>query len=531
MKRSLDFMAFTMEVYYAPSDWKKAWHGWDLYYELSKAKDQIDENPKITLKDYHRIVRSFLASTRDYHVTVEFISTEEASLPIRIKGADSKFYLSYIDRFQLPQFVFPFNVGDEVVTFNGKPTLEEIKRLESDEIHLNLPHTDRRLAEYCLTHRIGAMGHEIPSGKVRLEILPQGKTKKVSAEMPWSVFEEEVKPPFKALARSLYNKPKKESFESRFPRLAKHKQFSFHHKKSFMSSKEGLGTRSSFLPALGKKVWETQNDHPFHAYIYINEKGKKIGYLRIPHYEPEFDEVERFKQVLSKFNQETEGLVLDQMNNPGGSVLYLYTLLSCLTDKPLDLPTQRALITQEDIIEALDLIGLIDFFLQYDIHPEIVSDFFEGYDVTPSVLVEIKKGFQTLVDEWNEERFLTDSFHLYGMKQIQPNGEVQYTKPILVLINELDFSCGDFLPAILQDNQRATLFGMPTAGAGGYVLSHSFANRLGVSRFNTTASIAFRKGGKWIENCGVEPDIRYEIKPQDLKGDYQEMKKAINQAL
>jgi hypothetical protein len=52
---------------------------------------------------------------------------------------------------------------------------------------------------------------------------------------------------------------------------------------------------------------------------------------------------------------------------------------------------------------------------------------------------------------------------LNGVAEILP-AKNPYTKKIVVLINELDFSAAEFLAAILQDNKRATLFGESTGG-------------------------------------------------------------------
>jgi C-terminal processing protease CtpA/Prc len=134
------------------------------------------------------------------------------------------------------------------------------------------------------------------------------------------------------------------------------------------------------------------------------------------------------------------------------------------------------------------------------------------------------------VDQWNKGRSLTEPTFIEGVDQIQPS-PTHYTKPILTLINELDFSGGDFFPAIMQDNKRAVLFGTRTAGAGGFVREVQFPNRLGVHSFSMTGSIAVRADGSRIENEGVRADVQYEPTPADLQGGFQEYAAAVNAAV
>ena len=100
-----------------------------------------------------------------------------------------------------------------------------------------------------------------------------------------------------------------------------------------------------------------------------------------------------------------------------------------------------------------------------------------------------------------------------------------------MLVNSLDFSCGDFFPAILQDNKRATILGTKTAGAGGYVLETSFLNLQGIAHFSYTGSIAFRLDGQPIENYGVTPDIVYNMTTYDLQNNYGQYTRTIQEAL
>jgi hypothetical protein len=92
----------------------------------------------------------------------------------------------------------------------------------------------------------------------------------------------------------------------------------------------------------------------------------------------------------------------------------------------------------------------------------------------------------------------------------------QFTKPVYMMIDELDFSGGDASPATLQDYGRVKLIGLSTAGAGGTV--EEFSNPFGESfGYHLTTSLMYRKGGIFVENVGVKPDFVIEPSIQDYK--------------
>jgi hypothetical protein len=146
-------------------------------------------------------------------------------------------------------------------------------------------------------------------------------------------------------------------------------------------------------------------------------------------------------------------------------------------------------------------------------------------------LLFLKAYCELILEEWNQGQTLTRPTPILGIDKINPHPRYQYTKPILILINELDFSGGDFMPAILQDNQRAILFGARTAGAGGYISVFEFPNTHGIEKCSYTASIAERSNFQKIENLGITPDIEYQVTLDDIQNGYRSYIIAVNQAI
>jgi hypothetical protein len=93
---------------------------------------------------------------------------------------------------------------------------------------------------------------------------------------------------------------------------------------------------------------------------------------------------------------------------------------------------------------------------------------------------------------------------------------VVYTKPLYVLINEMNFSAADYVPSALKDYGRATLIGVQTGGAGGTVKSFKNQGKLKYA-VNLTTSLMLRGNGELVENVGIAPDIELRETIQDHK--------------
>lgn len=536
MKKDLDIIQNIFDVHYAPKEWKNLYSGWVLEEEIEKAKVKIDETSPITTKAYQRIVQEFFNSTKDYHVTVRFWSTESAKLPFSVKQSEGKYFITYVDEEKLSPLFYKYKKGDEVVSFDGRPTDEVIQELMETEFRYANKATDQALAEIYLTSRLGALGHKVPRGPVKVGIKSKLTGKVQNTQLIWNYTPEKIthgmnpKPSKKRVQQDL-NTSLNDLLNDEMlaPQADVMEELAIYLK----DSKDLLGSKESFIPELGKIWWSSDPEDTFHAYIYENENRELIGYVRIPHYKGGLTgEVEAFEEIIKRFEERTDAIVIDQINNPGGSVYYCYALASLLTEEPLFTPKHRMMITQFEVgLSLLLLTQLENVTNDEEAIKAFGSTFFSGIPVTHQFVQFIINYCHFIIAEWDAGRRLTEPHYILGVDHINPHPTTRYTKPILFLINQLDFSCGDFVPAILQDNKRVTLLGTRTAGAGGYIRNHTFPNNFGLVYFTYTASIAERLDKNPIENLGVTPDIEYEITPEDIQGNYKGYAAAINKAV
>ena len=225
-------------------------------------------------------------------------------------------------------------------------------------------------------------------------------------------------------------------------------------------------------------------------------------------------------------------MVIDQVNNPGGSVFYLYSLVSMLTDKAVSTPKHKMTVLPSDILDAkLNLPSLKKVTTDAEAKKLLGAETIGGYPVSVTFVNFMIAYYEFLINEYEDGRILTDAYHIWGVDKINPHPEAHYSKPILLLVNELDFSGGDFFPATLQDNKMVTILGTRTAGAGGYVLGFDSPNLFGLQRFSLTGSLAERVDGNPIENLGVTPDIEYSLTANDWQNNFQDYVKKIKEEL
>lgn len=553
MISTLDTIKQVFEAQYAPAAWKYTYMGWNLENETQVIKDKILTSNNLSIKEFQQLIRQLMLSTADYHTAVIFYSTERASLPFRVKGVNKKYFITAINREQLSEKNYPIQVGDELVSFGGCPTDEVVQELRKSEHRFATEETDRSHAENTLTSRFGMLGTKIPKGPIMIVIRSAETEKLHSYQLIWDYYPERIKsgscfpssnklkenplmkqqmlyPLTMAYNPSLFKKSDKDEKKDHEEEEEEDEEEKSWEKENVHPN--SIGMRKSFLPRLGSTiVWESGEDSFFQAYIYQKENGKKVGVIRIPHYVFDEEEVGEFAQFIHLMQKETDMLVIDQLNNAGGNVYCTYAIASMLTDQALYTPKHRMMITQALVMNALQILQKTEKIKTDEEAQELFEDTFWGYPVNYQVTKFLGNWCQFIVDEWNNGNHFTQPTYLLGVDYINPNGQARYTKPLLILINGLDFSGGDFFPAILQDNKRAVTMGTKTAGAGGYLTFASFPNRFGIAFMFLTGSYAERLDLSPLENLGVKPDIECELTENDLKHGFQDYTSSVNQVV
>lgn len=518
------------DTQYAPMEWKQVYADWNLEEQMELAKFKILSKNNITVKDYQQVLKEFFHSTRDYHVGVYFYSTEAASLPFAIVGAENRYFVRWVD-YSCP---IPLNEGDEIVSYKGVPMHDLITEIKLRELGNPESLTDQAFAEYYFSLRIGALGHKIPKGEVTIGVIHKGSKEEVIYPIEWNYIPDiYVGGPFKDNFDASYLVQE----DPRLPFIKPSKNmkaplYELFLKMPHLMNKESsdailIGRKDSFFPLLGKTTWKAPMHSPFQAYTF-KALNKRIGFIRIPSFDGNDDLCQQFGTLVNQLEKSTDALIVDVTNNPGGSVTYMYALASMLTSQSLELPKERMIITYNDLELANEFVN-DDYGNAQEIERSL--EIMLGSLYLGNMHEPMKAYYLFLLSEWQEGRHLSNPVYLDGISHLYPHRLAHYSKPILVLANELSISCADFFPAIIQDNKRGLVFGTRTAGAGGIVLTASHTNLFGVEAYTLTGSIAVRPDGNPLENLGVSPDIYYEMKAADIQNNYDGYRKAVLEAL
>jgi hypothetical protein len=361
---------------YAASDWVRDQFGFDLYDAkpwLDRVKASKDD------LEFFDICTRYVASLRDSHDEFYLNADFEAWLPIGADLYDGKFLIDWIDRAKLSTSDFRFNVGDEIVSVDGKSVADLIesfmpytangsggttarKRLAAQIIYwrrqMFFPRAQEvgQSASVVVRDQSGAQAtyslpwiksgtplmHAPPVTGPRLSRQPRAvhqnaaSAEEPAAENPWGVrtvdAPEETAPAVPAYLRTLHNMQGSGIIPTR--------------------GSAGYGAfapKFSPPPGFQMRLGSRQEDLFLSGTMPAGQH--KIGFIRLPNMDPsnQTTALQQFLGEITYFRANTEALVIDLMGNGGGDTCYVQTLSTLLFPKPFRGAYARLRPTQEDV--------------------------------------------------------------------------------------------------------------------------------------------------------------------------------------
>jgi hypothetical protein len=514
---------------YAPYEWKRQVFGFDLL-NLSPWLHQIRQADDL---DFQEALIEYVASLNDAHDYIAFPTTFSTSLGLSVDIYDGKVLIDGINRAALPIGQYPFGVGDELVTVDGRSVQQLIQSFRKYAIAANPRSTDRTAAGRIVSRSQQIMPH-IPedgdSAFVTVRLAATGA--KSTYRIPWSKLGIPM--------TSQGPVPSPERWRSLQPAIATQEaapavsSSAIPARTSTLFGMAGLDTPDNTLPSYMRSVQPLLNASVGNDYYsvlnfggrfpiyrpppgfvqrlggsstdffltgtYVAD-GVRIGLIRIPSMSPPSVALalQQLDQELAYFNANTDGLVIDVMRNPGGLVSFVESVAQRF------IPTPFRTLGFEIRATASWLFSFAS---------QLTSA--ELSNAPPEIIQNLRSNFNDVLTAFNENRGRTGpvSLNATGSLTLAP-APGAYTKPLIVLVDEFSASGADMFPAIIQDNRRGAIFGMRTMGAGGTVVGFN-ATAFTESFFRVTVSLMNRANpvqtpeypaAPYVENIGVRPDI------------------------
>ncbi len=538
-QRVADFNVLT-ELYakrYAPWGWKVQALGFDLFRtspwldRVVSAKDDLE---------YYEIAEQYVASLQDTHTQFQLPSAFSADTGIAVDIYDGKVLIDSINRVALPQSQYPFQIGDEIVSVDGKTSEEWITYL-SQFRRWGSPLTTRRDAADRITFRPQSLvPRAVELGDTASIVIRNGDTGDTATYViPWTkrgfpVFQvgPVPSPPYSVLPNSLRTADPADPEPDYLAPLNALRNWSlpsdyplFQGTTTSEDGTEdlprryvlGVGSRTpvflrglpaGFVPRLGT------NPADFHFSGTWTAGGLKIGYLRIPNFSPPSPTlaIRELDTEISYFQANTDGLVIDVMRNPGGGC-YMANVAAHLIPQNFYFFGQQFR-PELDVINSLETalqqatLGRADQWV-LDTYNHYLHDIIQAYSENRGLTGPIAACSQLLSN--------------FPPETVQLPASTVFTKPLIILVDEFSISAADIFPAMMQDNHRGVVVGMRTSGGGGSVSAWP-AGYYSEAIATNTNSLVIRNhpivtpeypAAPLVENIGVRPDIALDYMTRD----------------
>jgi len=509
---------------YAPAQWKIQAFNYSLF-KISSWVTQVQQTTNDL--DFYQLMAEYVASLNDAHSVYINPSNFEADLGFSCDIYDGKVLIDYIDRSILPATKYPFQIGDQVMMVDSQTT-DELIQSQSQFFSDANPRSTSRDAADLIPFRIQAYDPKAEAvGATATVVIQRQKGNLETYMIPWQKS----------------GTPLSQIGPSQFPQIAgKHSRMapmkntptgkpnirqSLLYLQNMRLPVKKLILNFDALPPVFKLpqgfVQRLGNGADYFYSGTYKSGSKTIGYIRIPDFEASgdyffvSDAEDQFDTEITYMQQNTDGLVVDVMRNPGGFGCYAEDLVSRLVTHPFH-----------------DLTGQIRPTI-YDVQAYQAAVDEAILEEAPTWQIQVLKSQTNSVTKAYQQGGLTGALPLCGYSSTrQPNTDSHgkqavYGKPILLLTDEFSASAADIFAAMFQDAKAGKTFGWRTMGAGGAVIDGNVAGYYSEGTASVTNTLITRQApivsadyptAPFIENIGVAPDIQndYMTKSNLLNG-------------
>jgi hypothetical protein len=517
------YLASMYSTYYAPVDWKRQLFNFDVL-DIKPWLDKVAQT-KSDL-DFYDVCVAYVASLHDTHDHFSLPSDFTATLGFSVDVYDGVLLIDSLNRIALTTDKFPFAIGDQLLSVDGRDAAQLLDDFAVYAVRGN-PIATKRIAAALITSRSQSLiPHAVDViGKSATVVIRRQGGSDETYNVPWITSGT-------PLTVGPVPSPK---MTARAPRMTARDQF-VAGTPSYMTellnaqwsgvlnpdelALNGYGSRNPiFLSALAnpnvhftRRLGGNAADF-FYSGTFTYEE-LTIGYIRIPSYSPASttSALAQFEREIAFFNASTDGLIVDEMRNPGGSLCY-----------------------GEDIAARL----IPDYFhaTGFRLRPfwTRVLGFYNAWisakavGASQTVIDQYEMLFKAMLNANQQSQTITDSLplctsSLLRAPRMDADGNVfAYKKPMMMLIDEFSTSTADSVPNMIRDANRAVLYGMRTNGAGGNNTNFDAGSYSeGVAgmtlALQTSAAKHLNPGYPYtdlIENTGVWPDITDDYMTKD----------------
>ncbi len=512
---------------YAPAFWKLEAFGFNLFdarpwmLRVLSARNDLE---------FFEICMEYVASLRDGHSRFQMPSNFSATLGLNVDFYEGRLLIESINRVRYPADRFPFQIGDELVSVDGRSAVaivDELTRLES----FADPRTTRRGAAAKLTARGQWVFPQTANVPESSEVVIRRASGELETyRLTWApsafsrVFAVQPTPPTPRAPDSrplTFDEP---DAPVRAIAALGERRISPEQLRSFESANaEGDETKlrilgwgvvtpyyqlpAGFVVRRGLAVGDAIFSGTFES------GGRRLGLIRIPGF-PSTNiaaNVRNWDAEIRYLQANTDGLILDVTRNTGGGCIGMTYARRLFTERfyfGADLYRPSRSIVQGFEAE-----------LNFATANRVPEWMLEYLRYTLTALREAEQGRSALTGPLASCAPVGDPYQPPTV-EVDPIrdvfGEVvAYTKPMILLVDDLTVSFGDLFASVFQDNRRGPVVGIKTPGYGGFVggqqsgfYSGSFTSTsLSVGVRSRAVSAPGLPTAPWLENIGVVPDI------------------------